>query len=107
MKSLILLMLLVSPFSFQSIALSSDSERIERLERKISWLENRVSKSEKELSRVEKLAKDLGPLVFLFGAFCALWAQNSGRNAWLWFFMGVFFNVFTVLALLYKNEPRT
>ena len=44
-----------------------------------------------------------GSLVFLFGAFCALWAQNTGRNAWLWFFLGVMFHVFAVAILLYKN----
>lgn len=45
-----------------------------------------------------------GAVIFLFGAFCALWAQNTYRNAWLWFFLGIFLNVFTVLALLYKNS---
>jgi len=44
------------------------------------------------------------PLAILFGAFCALWAQNTRRNAWLWFFMGAFFNVITVLVLLGKNS---
>ena len=39
----------------------------------------------------------------LFGAFCALWAQNTGRNAWLWFFLGLFFSVITVIVLLAKN----
>jgi hypothetical protein len=45
-----------------------------------------------------------GGAAFLCGAFCALWAQNTGRNAWLWFFVGLFFNVVTVLVLLYKNS---
>jgi hypothetical protein len=44
-----------------------------------------------------------GALVLLFGAFCALWAQNTGRNAWLWFFLGVMFHVVAVAVLLYKN----
>lgn len=42
-------------------------------------------------------------LAFLFGAFCALWAQTTGRNPWLWFFLGLFFSVITVIVLLYKN----
>jgi hypothetical protein len=42
--------------------------------------------------------------LFLFSAFCALWAQNTGRNAWLWFFMGLLFSVITVLVLLSKNS---
>lgn len=43
---------------------------------------------------------------FLSGIFCALWAQNTGRNAWLWFFLGVFFNAIILLVLLYKNSKR-
>lgn len=45
-----------------------------------------------------------GAVIFLFEAFCALWAQNTQRNPWLWFFLGVFFSVITVLVLLYKNS---
>lgn len=45
-----------------------------------------------------------GGAVLLFGAFCALWAQNTGRSAWLWFFLGLFFNVITVIVLLVKNS---
>lgn len=49
-------------------------------------------------------AEENGALLFLFGAFCALWAQNTGRSAWLWFFLGAFFNVVAVLFLLTKNS---
>jgi hypothetical protein len=45
-------------------------------------------------------------LALLFGAFCALWAQNTGRNAWLWFFLGLLFHVFAVGVLLYKNAEE-
>ena len=62
-------------------------------------LESRVSKLEREVSD-----KSTGALVFLFGAFCALWAQNTGRSAWLWFFLGAFFSVIAVLVLLVKNS---
>ncbi len=44
-----------------------------------------------------------GAIAFLFGAFCALWAQNTGRNPWLWFFLGLFFSVITATVLLAKN----
>lgn len=47
---------------------------------------------------------DHGAVLFLFGVFCALWAQNTNRNAWLWFFLGLFFSVVTVLFLLHKNS---
>jgi len=44
-----------------------------------------------------------GGVAFLFGAFCALWAQNTGRNPWLWFFLGLIFSVITAIVLLAKN----
>lgn len=47
-----------------------------------------------------------GLVLFLFGAFCALWAQNTRRNAWLWFFAGMILNVFTVIVLLVKNADE-
>ena len=42
-------------------------------------------------------------VLFLFGIFCAYWAQTTGRNAWLWFFLGLCFAPITGLVLLYKN----
>ena len=69
-------------------------------------LEHQAKFTKNDLERVEELAKDGAPLLFLFGIFCALWAQNTGRNAWLWFFLGAFFHVITVLVLLAKNERR-
>lgn len=29
-----------------------------------------------------------GYVGFLFGLFCAYWAQETDRNPWLWFFFG-------------------
>lgn len=63
-------------------------------------LEVRVSRLESSLRNEAKS----GVAFFLFGAFCALWAQNTGRSAWAWFFLGLFFNVITVIVLLYKNS---
>ncbi|MCV6625890.1 MAG: hypothetical protein OIF38_07325 [Cellvibrionaceae bacterium] len=40
---------------------------------------------------------------FLFAVFCAYWAIETRRNAWLWFFCGFFFSVLAGLALLYKH----
>jgi hypothetical protein len=63
------------------------------IESRVSSLEHRIS------DRAEN-----GVVLFLFGAICALWAQKTGRNAWLWFFMGAIFSVITILVLLYKNS---
>ena len=40
---------------------------------------------------------------FLFGIFCAYWAQVSRRSAWLWFFMGLLFGPITGIVLASKN----
>jgi hypothetical protein len=40
---------------------------------------------------------------FLFGIFCAYWAQSTRRSAWLWFFMGFLFGPFTGIFLAAKN----
>ena len=45
-----------------------------------------------------------GMVFYLFGLFCAYWAQSTKRNAWLWFFLGLFFAPITGLFLLYKNS---
>jgi hypothetical protein len=43
-------------------------------------------------------------VLFLFGAFSALWAQNSGREPAGWFFLGMVFSLITVLVILVKNR---
>ena len=40
----------------------------------------------------------------LFAFFCALWAQNTGRNPWLWFFLGLIFSIITAFVVLHKNS---
>ncbi len=45
----------------------------------------------------------VGLVVFLFAIFCAYWAQTTRRNAWLWFFLGLWLAPYAGLALLYKN----
>ena len=68
--------------------------------------EERVQNIESRLNQLSQNIRDRaksGIVLFLFGAFCALWAQNTNRNSWLWFFMGCFFSIFTVIVLLIKN----
>lgn len=71
----------------------------DKTEERVKALENRVSQVE---SAVENKA-GIGGIVFLYGIFCALWAQNTGRSAWLWFFLGLLFIAITVIVLLVKN----
>jgi hypothetical protein len=43
---------------------------------------------------------------YLFGLLCAYWAQTTGRNPWLWFFLGFFFAPITGLVLLDENSKE-
>jgi len=45
-----------------------------------------------------------GLVFYLFAIFCAKWAQDSGRSAWTWFFLGLFFAPITGLFLLSKHS---
>jgi hypothetical protein len=79
----------------------------EALDQRVAEIESRVAQLQ---SRVANLPTSVqshgsdGAALFLFGAFCALWAQNTNRNAWLWFFLGLIFSVITVVVLLAKNS---
>jgi len=67
----------------------------------------RLSKLEQRVSSLDSVRTDAAGgcgLSLLFGAFCALWAQNTRRSALLWFILGAIFSVITVLVLLYKNS---
>jgi len=68
---------------------------------RVGQLENRVTTLEQKIA---KLGSDQGPTLILFAAFCALWAQNTGRSGWLWFFLGLLFSFITILVLLWKNS---
>jgi hypothetical protein len=67
------------------------TRRLDNLEQRIVQLQNRTR------------SETAGVGAFVAAALCALWAQQTGRNPWLWFFLGLFFNVITLLVLLYKN----
>ena len=92
--TLLLFGLLLFMTAFPQIVLAQqDSLRVVNLETRVSSLEQKFP-----------VHADGGVACFLFGAFCALWAQNTGRNPWSWFFLGLLFNVITVLVLLSKNS---
>jgi cell division protein FtsW (lipid II flippase) len=92
MKRLYLLLMFAVLCSGTAFA-QSEPQRVSQLEHRVSTLEQKI-----------RQVGDQGLVLFLFGAFCALWAQNSGRSGWLWFFLGLFFSVITVLVLLAKNS---
>jgi len=55
-----------------------------RLEMDVHVLEDQEAKMVNKLRKSISRSRGTGIILFLFGAFCALWAQNTGRNAWLW-----------------------
>ncbi len=70
-------------------------------------MKNEIVRLESQVVELEGKMKKIdasGLVLFLFGAFCALWAQNTGRGAWLWFFLGLIGSVITVIVLLVKNS---
>jgi hypothetical protein len=87
------------------LSLAQSATAQEDLQKRVDQLGQRIDQLEaKKREPVTLFSQDAGGVVFLlFGAFCALWAQNTNRNPWLWFFLGVFFNFITVLVLLAKN----
>jgi hypothetical protein len=70
------------------------------VERRLDELQSQVN----SLKTVIPRGTSEGGALFLYGAFCALWAQTTGRNPWLWFFVGFIFSFVTVLFLLAKNS---
>ncbi len=49
---------------------------------------------------------NIGFVTFLFGIFSAYWAQMTNRNAWAWFFFGLFLAPIAGVVLLYKNAKE-
>ena len=73
----------------------------------MNQLSSRVDQLSSRAASVQHATRDAGGggiVLFIVGAFCALWAQNTGRNPWLWFILGALFSVITVIALLVKNS---
>jgi hypothetical protein len=73
----------------------------ESLELQVSTLEQRVFHLEHENRNQDTGGASMGLLAC--AALLALWAQNTERNPWLWFFLGLIFSVITVFVMLYKN----
>ena len=102
MQQICLLLFMASLVSLSQAA--PHTEEIRRLENRISQLERETRTLKSETRSLRNEVEDIGFILIFFGFFCALWAQNTGRNAWLWFFLGFFFHVITGFILLYKNS---
>ncbi len=97
MKRITFFLLLIVGLVPCSLA-QTQPKQSEVIERRVSSLESKIAALQREVGDVPTIA------LFLTGAFCALWAQNTRRSGWLWFFLGLFFSIFAVLFLLAKNS---
>jgi hypothetical protein len=88
---------------------SADTEQIATLSQEVKKLQSQVAelKANDKSNSKRNILISTSSLAFLFGGFCALWAQNTKRNAWLWFFAGLIFTGVAVLVLLYKNSETS
>jgi hypothetical protein len=66
--------------------------------------ERRVEVLENRLHRIERASRSWTGAAFVGSVFAAWWAQQTKRNAWLWFFLTLFFAPFALPVLLYKNS---
>jgi hypothetical protein len=48
----------------------------------------------------------VGFVTFLFGIFCAYWAQMTKRKGWVWFFFGLLLAPIAGVILLVKNRDE-
>ena len=90
MKTLLLLLFLVCFFAPLSASAQLTERRVERIESRVSSL--------------EREGRSWAGAAFVSAVLAALWAQNTRRNCWLWFFAALFFAPVTLLVLLYKNS---
>ncbi len=73
------------------------------IESRLFALERKVNDQRTAIEELRDQVEKAAPVLLLFAAFCALWAQNVGRSAFAWFFLGLFFNIFTIFFVLYLN----
>jgi len=98
-------------FLGQDIKAQDSTNDLERLEQKIEYQNSEINNLKDQInSETMNLKNEIqgyAPMfmvLFLFGSFCALWAQNTGRNPWSWFFIGMLFSILTVAFLLSINS---
>ncbi len=110
-KRIVLIFILFIIFSIQ-IKAQTNSEEIKEMNHKIETQNSEIQSLKNKISIDSNLMNQdlgnyapIGLVLFLFGGFCALWAQNTGQNPWTWFFLGFIFSIITVIIILINN-PR-
>jgi len=77
------------------------------LKNRINSIEYSVGQNKTELEALTDVVQNNALVLILFAFFCAWWAKTSGRSSLLWFVLGLFFHIFTAIALVIKTERKT
>lgn len=79
----------------------TDAERIAKLEGQVETLQAKIDADEGLIGSKQ----DQSALVFLYMCFCGTLASTTGRNFWLWWFLGIFtFPTLIILLLLIGGD---
>jgi outer membrane murein-binding lipoprotein Lpp len=94
-------------FAQENSELASLEEKIQQLQYRVQTLNNEQSKTKEEVNELKEAIKGNALALIFFAVFCAWWAKTTGRSSLLWFILGMFFHVFTAIAVLIKTERGT
>jgi len=101
-------------FNVQSFAFASEQAAIPELEDKVSQLQYKIrqlesvqNQTKSDVAELKDTLSSNALALLLFAFFCAWWAKTTGRSSLLWFLFGLFFHVFTGIALLLKTDSST
>ena len=86
-----------------NISASGLRSELEQLKGQVAFLKLNIEQKNNALRNEISGYASIGLILFLFGSFCALWAQDTGRHFWSWFFFGFFFSVLAVITMLIRN----
>ena len=102
----LLILLSVQSSLFADEVNTNDKNKIKRLESRMYHIEMSVKQNKSNVDKLKSTIQNHVLTLVLFAFFCAWWAKTSGRNTMLWFFLGLFFHVFTAIALIVRTEPK-
>lgn len=96
---------------FEGTSIDSLRQDINRLESEVNLRNGEVRSLRNDVGELRDQGAEAATMpvaffLFFTGVFCALWAQSTGRSGLVWFFLGAFFHLFTLLAVLVLNARR-
>ena len=99
---MLLFCLVMMPLGLAAQLSASESQQ---LMRSIGELRTDLNALERKNESLEhRNQKSLMFALLCFGVFCAHWAMMTGRNPWLWFFLGAVFSILAGIEILYLTR---